>query len=111
MEASCASLLVALSRVALLSRDGIGCGGRFESILRIFGRSDHRISQRADAADTDFHDVACSQRPNARGRAGGNDVARFKRHHLRDKANYNIKRKNHFCWVSKLFPVSIHESL
>src|ERR1700683_4102835 len=71
-------------------------------------RGDARISQRADSADADFHDVACGQRAHARGRAGRDHVAGFQRHHLCDEAHYNITAKDHFRRVSRLFPDSIH---
>src|SRR5580698_9861103 len=71
-------------------------------------RGDDGISERADAADAHFDYVASSQRAHARGRAGGDHVAGFERHHLCDEADYNINGKDHFRRVSGLFPDSIH---
>src|SRR5580698_7039218 len=71
-------------------------------------RGDDGISERADSADADFHDVAGGQRTDARGRAGGDHIPGFQRHHLRDEADYNINGKDHFRRVSRLFPDSIH---
>src|SRR5580700_7829391 len=65
------------------------------------------ISERADAADAHFDYVASSQRAHARGRAGGDHVAGFERHHLCDEADYNINGKDHFRRVSRLFPDSV----
>src|SRR5580692_7119106 len=72
-------------------------------------RGDDGISERADSADADFDDIASDQRPHTRGRAGGDHVARLKRHHLRNEADYSINGKDHFRRVSRLFPDSIHE--
>src|SRR5271170_574737 len=80
------------------------CLFRCGSILR----GDDGIAERADSANADFDDVARSQRAHTRGRAGGDYVAGFERHHLRDEADYNINGKDHFLRVSRLFPDSIH---
>src|SRR5580698_6475 len=70
-------------------------------------RGDDGISERADAADAHFDYVPSSQRAHARGRAGGDHVAGFERHHLCDEADYNINGKDHFRRVSRLFPDSV----
>src|ERR1700735_938886 len=85
--------------------------GGYGSIFRAFRRSDDGISQRTNPAHTDLHHISRSQGADTGGRAGGNGIASLERHHLRDVANYNIKRKNHFRGVAVLFPDSIHESL
>jgi hypothetical protein len=67
------------------------------------------ISQRADAADANLDCVAPGQRRNSSRRSGGDDIAGFERHDLRDEADYSIKGKNHLRGVSRLFPHAIDE--
>src|SRR5271156_1331323 len=86
------------------------CAG-IESIFRSVIRPDHRISERTDSAHADFDHVPGRKRTHARRSAGGNEVTRLERHHLRDETDYNIKGKDHFGRVSILFPGTVHESL
>src|SRR6266852_5553472 len=44
----------------------------------------HRIAQRANAGDADFHDVSSGERADASRRASGDHVAWEERHHTRN---------------------------
>src|SRR5437667_9131789 len=54
----------------------------------------HRIMQRANAFDSHFHDISRGQRRDALGRAGSNQSAGVKRHHLGDVVDCNSERKD-----------------
>ena len=98
-------------RLQSASTDGNGSrAARAIYACAVLLRGDDWIFQRADAADADFDDVAGGQRAHTGRRAGGDHVAWFERHHLRNEADYSINGKDHFRRVSRLFPGSIHES-
>jgi len=70
----------------------------------------HRIMQRANAFDSHFHDISRGQRRDALGRAGSNQIAGVKRHHLGDVADCNIERKDEIPRIALLPKLAVDSS-
>src|SRR5579862_8867876 len=75
------------------------------------GIGHHGIAQRADAVDGDLDDVAGLQRADAGGRARGDDVAGKQRHHAREPAEDEVRRKSHVNGARELLALAVDEGL